>query len=186
MNGERGRILEIQKKELVTYIPNERDVKLAAKISRWTKQYGHMLPKEPHEILDYFEQGNAVMIGLPNGILVSHAAITQSYPGNWHEIGTVVTDITHRRLRAGTEAVHEIIGAKHAKDPDAKLFALANSSSAPLFEKMGGKKMLSTELPQKVWKPCIDCPNFKLPKQGDIFVCCDTPYDLTGINGFKK
>lgn len=186
MNSEKGRILTLPEKKLITYIPNKEDIKLAVKVSKWTKQYGHMLPKEPEEILDYFEKRDSVIITLPNGILVSHAAITQSYTDDWHEVGTVVTDEKHRRLKAGTEAVHEIIGAKHKKDPDAKLFALANTSSAPLFEKMGGVKMRSTELPQEVWKPCSDCPNFTLPKQGDIFKCCDTPYNLTRINGFKK
>jgi N-acetylglutamate synthase-like GNAT family acetyltransferase len=163
------------------YIPNEQDVEMASIVSGWTSEFGNMLPKTVDQVLGFFKSGDSILIINDQGMLVSHAAITSSYPNNWKEVGTVATNKEFRNMGAASMAVTEVIKLTLKKDGTSKLFALANQFSAKLFEKLGANTMLSTELPQEVWDPCKGCRLFKKPEGGIIFQCCDTPYKLTDI-----
>lgn len=167
--------------DLNVYFPNGEDLAMAKVVADWTKKYGNMLPKSVDEILSFFKEGNSILITNQEGVLVSHAAITFAYRGNWKEVGGLATNEDFRRMGAASVAVKELIKLALKRDPTSSLFALANSLSAELFEKLGAEKMLSTQLPSEVWDPCKTCPNYKMPKEGEIFQCCDTPYNLTNI-----
>lgn len=157
------------------------DVEAATLISLWTKNSGTMLPKSISEIVDMFQKGHSVLIYDENKELVSHAAITFIYSDKTIEIGAVVTDINKRKKGAGTEAVKSILKLANAKYPGVTKFALANGASAPIFEKMGARKMSSDELSDEVWGPCATCPKRPIQTAGKPFVCCDVPYDLTHL-----
>ena len=163
------------------YFPTGEDFGMAQVVADWTKKYGNMLPKSVDEILSFFKAGNSILITNQESVLVSHAAITFAYPGNWKEVGGLVTNEDFRRMGAASVAVKELIKLALRKDPTIRLFALANKVSAGVFEKLGAEKMLSTQLPSEVWDPCKTCPNYKTPKERVIFQCCDIPYNLTNI-----
>lgn len=157
------------------------DTHYAPLISQWTKDSGTMLPKTSDEIINMFENGHSVLIFNGDKEPVSHAAITFIYSDGAIEIGCVVTDQNKRNRGAGTAAIKAVLSLANVAYPNNMKFALANSASAPLFEKLGARKMISTELSNEVWGPCATCP--KIPQQtpGKPFTCCDVPYDLTCI-----
>lgn len=157
------------------------DSVFAPLISQWTKNSGTMLPKSTEEMMDMFQKGHSVLVFNGSQEPVSHAAITFIYNDGAIEIGCVVTDQLKRNRGAGTTAIKAILSLANAIYPNNMKFALANSASAPLFEKLGARKMISTELSDEVWGPCATCP--KIPQQipGKPFTCCDIPYDLTCI-----
>lgn len=168
-------------KELQVYYPNEKDLKYAETISEWTMSFGNMLPKTPEKIMSYFKKENSVLIMDKNENLISHAAIVEEHDNKWIEIGSLVTNTIYQRKGGATTAVKEVIKLAKNKHPDGMVFALANKYSSGLFEKMGAQKLTSSDLPHVVWEPCKNCPNYKLPNEGTIFKCCDTPYNLTNI-----
>jgi N-acetylglutamate synthase-like GNAT family acetyltransferase len=170
-----------KKQDFNVYYPTEKDTDMAFEVSNWTKKYGNMLPKTPDEILVFFRSKDSVVIINKEDLLVSHAALVATYPDNWRELGSVATNENFRNMGAASIAVKEAIKLGLDKDRTSKIFALANSKSSKLFEKLGAEKLLSTQLPNEVWKPCLKCPNYKPPKEGVIFQCCDTPYKLTNI-----
>lgn len=174
-----GKETEI-KPNFKVYIPTGEDIAMAGVVSDWTKGE-NMLPKTCEEILSLFRFGNSVLIKNEKGILISHAGITFTYDDNWKEIGAVATNKDFRRIGAASTAVKELMKTALKKEPKSKFFALANNLSAGLFKKLGGKRMLSTELPSGVWTLCKSCPNYKTPEEGLIFRCCDTPYNLIDI-----
>lgn len=160
---------------------NMSDANFAPLISQWTKDSGTMLPKTADEIIDMFQKGHSILVFNGSKEPVSHGAITYIYSDGAIEIGCVVTDIHKRNRGAGTTAIKGILLLANSTYPDNMKFALANSASAPLFEKLGARKMVSNELSDEVWGPCATCP--KIPKQipGKPFLCCDIPYDLNCI-----
>lgn len=171
----------MQKETLVSRVATGNDSELAALISGWTVESGSMLPKTQDQILQLFESGNSVLVFDNDGSLVSHAAVTFTYPDGSVEIGCVITDKEKRKNGAATTAVKQILLLAKDKYPNVKKFALANEASSVLFQKIGATKINTTDLCIEVWKPCSTCP--RIPKQinGQSFVCCDTPFDLTKL-----
>lgn len=158
--------------------PEQRD--LAKIVSSWTSNAGNMLPKSPDEIQELFADRHSIVI-LHDGDPMSHAAATFVYSSGSVEVGAVFTAEKYRNHGAATRAVKETISMLRAEYPGQTIFALANPLSAGLFEKIGGRKMKHDELSTEVWEPCATCPKKPLKKEGVIFQCCDTPYDLTNI-----
>ena len=69
-----------------------------------------------------------------------------------------------------------------------KIFALANSISEKIFKNLGATVMSTNKVCDAVWDECKTCPKYKMPQDGEIFKCCDTPYNLTNVckGGDKK
>lgn len=162
------------------YMPGKYDAVAAIKVSRWTKNAGTMLPKTPHEVLDLFSKGNSILLKNEAGSLIGHAAATEVYTDGSVEIGSIYTDEKSRGKGAATIATKIVIEMQQKKNPETTLFALGNEMSGPMFKKMGGKEIPTNKLSQEIWEPCEKCP--RRPEQkSDIFMCCDTPYDLTNV-----
>ncbi len=157
------------------------DVESATLISKWTRESGTMLPKSSEDLLKLFENGDSVLIFDEEDELVSHAAITYKYSDGTVEVGCVITDKEKRNNGAATCAVKQVLVLADSKYPGQTIFALANESSSPLFEKIGGIKISTSGLCLEVWEPCQNCPRIPKQQAGKPFVCCDTPYDLTGL-----
>jgi len=171
-----------ERPKLESRIAIESDTDAATQISQWTKESGTMLPKTVEELVGLFKNGDSVLVFDNEGELVSHAAITFTYPDGSIEIGCVITDKEKRKNGAATQAVKQILVLAEEKYPGQKKFALANEASSILFEKIGAVKIPTTNLCAEVWEPCKICP--RIPKQipGASFICCDTPYDLSKLN----
>lgn len=157
------------------------DEKYASQISAWTKESGTMLPKTLEDLMTLFKNNDSVLVFDDEGMLVSHAAITYTYPDGSVEIGCVITDKEKRKNGAATQAVKQILILANTKYPEKKKFALANEQSSVLFEKIGAIKIPTTHLCAEVWEPCQICPRKPKQELGKSFVCCDTPYDLTEL-----
>ncbi len=156
-------------------------VEFSPLISQWTIDSKTMLPKTVQEISNMFQGGHSVLVFNGSREPVSHAAITYVYSDGTVEIGCVVTDINKRNNGAGTTAIKAVIGLANEMYPNKTIFALANSISAPIFEKLGARKMSSEELSDEVWGPCSICPKIPTQTPNKPFLCCDIPYDLTCI-----
>lgn len=164
-------------------IPSAINRNYARTVSEWTTNSGVMLPKSTGEIISFFEKGHSVVIVDGRGNLVSHAAATFIYQDGSIELGAMYTAENQRGKGASTKAVLALLNLLKDKYPGRMIFALANSNSAPLFERLGATKMESTELSDEVWEPCKTCPKNPLLKgvEHAAFSCCDTPYNLTNI-----
>lgn len=183
MNKEKETVINSEKEnDFSVYYPTRDDLEFAQVVSQWTINYGNMLPKTPEQVLEYFGDENSVLIMNTANILISHAAITAIYSDNSIEIGSVATNSNFQRMGAATIAVRQAIRLAKSKYPNGIVFALANKFSSKLFEKMGAPTMISTDVSQDVWTPCLKCPNFNPPLEGDIFQCCDTPYNLSNVS----
>lgn len=167
--------------ELKTRLATVDDVNYASQISDWTKESGTMLPKTIDDLMTLFNNNDSVLVFDDEGVLVSHAAITYTYSDGSVEIGCVITDREKRKNGAATQAVKQILVLADEKYPNNKKFALANEHSSALFQKIGAVKIPTTELSAEVWIPCKTCPRIPKQKSGQLFICCDTPYDLTNI-----
>ncbi len=162
------------------YQPDKYDAVAAIKVSRWTRAAGTMLPKSPQEVLDMFSKGDSILVKDPSGHLLGHAAATAQYLDGAVEIGSIYTDKKSRGKGVGTIATQVVLEMQQKKNPNATLFALGNEMSGPMFTKMGGEEVSTDKLSQEVWEPCATCPR-KPEQKGDVFMCCDTPYDLTNV-----
>lgn len=159
------------------YVPNAKDASLAQSVAKLTHT-GTMLPKTPDQITELFEKGHSVVL-MDGEKLASHAALTYEWGDGWHEVGGVCTDPDYRKHGLATKTVEQLLEHGRGQYPEGKFFALANSMSAGLFKKIGGVEMLTSELPEKVWEACAECPMKPAQKCEDVFMCCDTPYNLT-------
>lgn len=179
--------IEYDQRELTTqtdfkiFVAGQNHSSLAPIISQWTRDAATMLPKSSDEILGMFQKGHSVLVFDNDETLVSHASITYVYSDGSVEVGCVVTDVNRRKKGAGTTATKAIIKLAKEMNPDKTIFALANSASAPIFEKLGARKMETTELSDEVWGPCATCPKRPLQTPGKPPTCCDIPYDVTQV-----
>ena len=158
-------------------VPTEDHGVYAGLVSSWTQGAEQMLPKTQEEIMKFFKQGHSVLV-FEGEALISHAAATYMYSDGSIEIGAMYTHEEHRGKKAVTTAVHALLEIINKKYPERMKFALANDSSAHVFEKMGATVMTTDELSKEVWEPCVTCPK---NVGGSPFHCCDTPYNLTDI-----
>lgn len=163
-------------------VPTCNDAQAAETVSRWTQEAKTMLPKTTEEILGLFAQQNSVLVVNGQGELMCHAAATFTYGDGSIEIGGIYTAPQHRNKGLAIHAVGAVIAMMRERNPESNLFALANIMSKPMFLKMGGREMNSSELGAEVWEPCGTCPK-NLASNGEnvIFQCCDTPVDLTNV-----
>ena len=61
--------------------------------------------------------------------------------------------------RIGTRLVRKCI--REAKEMEInKIFTLTIKENLDFFKRMGFKEIKKTELPQKIWQECADCPRF--------------------------
>lgn len=163
-------------------IPDETDIALAEVVAQWTQGAKTMLPKTTEEMLQLFTQGHSVLIEDEEGKPLCHAAATFVYPDGTVEVGGIYTDPAERGKGLATHATLAAIAMIQERYPEQTIFALANIMSAPMFVKMGGRKMAPSELDAAIWEPCDTCPKNPTKNQENvIFQCCDVPYELTQV-----
>ncbi len=163
-------------------IPDATRTDWAKTISDWTMQAADeklMLPKSLDEILDLFSKRHSVVLVGEGGRLLSHAAATFIYPDGSIEVGAVCTDVGNRQKGFGRGTVSALLTHLNQLYPDRRFFALANKGSVPLFKRLGGTEMETSELHKDVWLACKICPNRPSAEAHGEHVCCDTPFDLT-------
>jgi len=59
----------------------------------------------------------------------------------------------------GTQLVKACINEAKEMEID-KVFTLTTKKNVPFFQNIGFKETNKTELPQKIWQECINCPRF--------------------------
>lgn len=65
----------------------------------------------------------------------------------------------YQKRRIGTRLVKKCI--REAKKMEInKIFTLTIEENVGFFKKLGFKEIKKTELPQKIWQECADCPRF--------------------------
>ncbi len=152
-------------------------------VSDWTAT-GNMLRKDADVVFADFNKGRAVLAFIGDE-LVGHSAITYLWEEHGYrdcELGGVFTSPSHRGKGIATVAIQETILLAREILPDHRIVALANSASEPIFIRLGGRKMQTTEMDPEAWEPCKkSCNRYKAPRLGEVFVCCDTPYDLSQV-----
>lgn len=156
---------------------------VASIVSKWTKEAGTMLPKEPEAIKKLLLHGVSVQIWERGRtpVLIGFGAITFNWPNNYKELGCVVVDKKHRQKGTGHQIVKDLIEIGTQMYPEAKLFALCNEKSLKLFLDNGGEIITDPEiLPKEVFEECIHCLVFQEVKSlGNL--CCDTPVMIKRI-----
>lgn len=167
-----------------TVIPDVTRKDWAETISGWIMKAADeklMLPKSPEEILDLFSKRHSVILVDKDNNLLSHAAATFMYPDGSIEVGAVCTNPDNREKGFGRGTVSALLTHLNQLYPDRKFFALANEGSVPLFKRLGGIEMATSELHRDVWLACKICPNRPTVEAHGEHVCCDTPLDLTSF-----
>jgi N-acetylglutamate synthase-like GNAT family acetyltransferase len=151
---------------------------ITEQIAAWTSQAESMLPKKPEEIANFITAGKAVFLTSEQGSLMAFGAISFEWPNNWKELGAVVVNPEFRKQGWGHQVVLALIALAKKEYPEAKLFALCNTLSLPLFLKAGGEIITdSSILPSEVWGACADCPMvFQVRQSGSL--CCDVPVTI--------
>lgn len=157
------------------------DLKYAPEISSWTKKAGSMLPKTAGEITELFLNGRSAIVVNNYGQIVSHAAISFIYEDGSMEFGGLVTGESFQGKGAGTLVTKFLLNEMSRWYPGSTIFALANDISEKIFKNLGASVMPTDKVCDAVWNECKTCPKYKIPEKGEIFNCCDTPYDLTNI-----
>lgn len=163
-------------------IPDATRTDWAKTISGWIMKAANeklMLPKSPEDILNLFSKRHSVILVDRDNNLLSHAAATFMYPDGSIEVGAVCTNPDNREKGYGRGTVSALLTHLNQLYPDRKFFALANEGSIPLFKRLGGIKMATSELHEDVWLACKICPNRPTVETRGKHACCDTPFDLT-------
>lgn len=163
------------------------DLKYIPEISEWTNS-GTMLSITEEKLTELFIQNRSAIVVNALEDIVSHAAITLIYPDTSLEFGGLVTGKEFQNHGAATLVTEFLLDKKSKENPGKIIFALANEISTKIFQKLNAPKMLTTEVCKEAWVECPKCPKYKKPKEGEIFKCCDTPYNLTNVckGGDKK
>jgi|GEM_PF-2490445 len=153
---------------------------IADTIASWTIGE-QMLLKTKADISLLFDQGLSVVV-FDCDKPVGHAGIVTQYPDTKQiEIGTVIAAPHMRGKEVGTAATYAVLALGKEIFPGWTPMAMANTKSAKLFEKYGGKVMDTTLLSPTVFEYCVTCPNRPPQPENGPPVCCDTPYDLSPI-----
>lgn len=168
-----------QFEQFTARIPSPGETGLADTVSQWT-QGQNMLPKSPEDIMTMIADGRLMIAENATGELVSCMGFVEPYPDGSVEVGTLVTSEEHRGKGAGTFITKQTISYVRSLFPDQTIFGLTNQNSKPLFLKLGGTEMRTSQLCDAVWEACEDCPN-KPETTGEVFMCCDTPIEVTHI-----
>lgn len=163
------------------------DLKFIPEISEWTNS-GTMLFLSEEKLTELFLSNNSAIITNQLGEIVSHVAITFTYSDESLEVGGLVTGKEFQNHGAATLVTEFLLDKKSKENPGKIIFALANEISSKIFQKLNAPKMLITEVCKEAWVECPKCTKYKKPKEGEIFKCCDTPYNLTNVckGGDKK
>lgn len=159
------------------------DLKFVPEISEWTKNAGTMLPIPEEKLTELFLSGHSVIVVNQLEEIVSHAAITFIYEDGSLEFGGLVTGDNFQGKGAGTLATKFLLEEISQLYPGSTIFALANNISEKIFKNLGASILPTNKVCEAVWDECKNCPKYKMPKQGEIFNCCDTAYDLTELKG---
>jgi N-acetylglutamate synthase-like GNAT family acetyltransferase len=169
-------------------IPSENDVSYAEIISTLISNSKMMLPLSKGRLLEFFKNGDSLLIVKDDGEFMTHVATTYTYKDGSIELGALYTKECYRNQGFGTLAVVSMVNMLSAKYPGRRIFTLANEKSSVIFDTLGAVKMKANELSSEVWQPCADCPRLKdgmkelLRKEDyEAFRCCDTPYNLNGL-----
>ncbi|QQG41597.1 MAG: GNAT family N-acetyltransferase [Candidatus Woesebacteria bacterium] len=164
----------------IEFVEYDENKMVAAVVSRWTKEAGTMLPKEPEEILFLLENSVSVVAWeygrTPKPI--GFGAVTFEWSDNWIELGAIVVGTSHREMGLGHAIVGKLIEAAKSKHPKANLFALCNEKSLKIFLDHGGEVITKPGiLPDEVFGECINCPKFDQAKWQNK-LCCDIPVKI--------
>ncbi|MGA3020665.1 MAG: hypothetical protein ABSD68_01810 [Candidatus Micrarchaeales archaeon] len=169
-------------------IPSANDIAYAETISALISNSKKMLPLSKERLLDFFRNGDSLLILKDDNEFVTHVAATYTYKDGSIELGALYTKECYRNQGFGTLAVVSMVNVLSAKYPGRMIFTLANEKSSVIFDALGAVKMKANELSSEVWKPCADCPRLKdgmkellRKKDYEAFRCCDTPYNLTRL-----
>ncbi|OGH10949.1 MAG: hypothetical protein A3B38_04295 [Candidatus Levybacteria bacterium RIFCSPLOWO2_01_FULL_36_13] len=166
----------------------EADLKYVPEISGWTNSAGTMIALSEEKLAELFLNDNSAIVTNSLGQIVSHAAITCEYLDDFLEFGGLVTGKDFQNHGAATLVTKFLLCKKSKENPGKTIFALANNISSKILIKLNAPEMLTTEVCEQAWDLCKECPKYMKPKSGEIFECCDTPYNLTEVckGGDKK
>lgn len=149
-----------------------------SQIVRWSVQ-GSMVAISPDSIKTHYFPTAAY--DQSSGDLVGYGAITHIYSAQVMELGGLVVH-KEQRGRGIASAISRKIVAKafEAMGPEL-IIAFSNTSSAPIFEKLGGVRIEDARrLPAEVWKVCHTCRYYD-DVQASGGGCCGRVYDITNI-----
>lgn len=157
------------------------DLKYATTIADWTKS-GTMIEKTPEAIAALMTEGRSVIVVNGCEEVVSHVAASFVYDDGSVEVGALCTGEEFQGRGAAIMATNFLLDVLKDKYPGKTLFALANTMSAKLFEKIGADEISCSDLSDEVWENCAVCPNNpNKPDQLTVFKCCDTPYSFNSL-----
>jgi len=129
------------------------EVKEIQKLINFYAEQGLMLPRSLNELYDNLRD---FFVYEKKGEILGTCAL-HIWWEDLAEIRSLAVEKTMQRKGIGSKLVKEAL--KEAKSLNIKrVFAL--SFQPEFFEKLGFKKIDKAQLPQKIWKDCINCAKF--------------------------
>lgn len=172
--------LVAENKYFIARVAGPEDSVFVRIVARWTASEAEMIRKTEEEVDTLFAAGQSILVfDKKTGKLVGHVAVTFEYHDGKIEVGSLYTDTKERNRGIATFAVLALLELVKRRFPKQAIFAMANSRSIGLFERIGGMVIDCERVQQDVWDLCKSCPMSKGPKFGPVKPCVHTPINLT-------